>query len=302
MYRLSPLLQRRILTLLVEGMSIRAITRATGASRGAVDRLITDAGTASAAYHDTHVRQIRARYVECDEIWSYIYAKEKRVKAGTLTGSPAYAGDAWTWTALDAETKLIIAYLLAPRSAEAAHTFMHDLAARVIGRIQLSTDAYHAYREAVMAAFIFCNRPIDYAQTIKSHSGTRAHPHVELTPMLGRPDAAHISTSLVERQNLTMRTSMRRFTRYTNAYSKSWVRHSHTLALYFHYYNFIRPHMTLDTTPAVAAGLAATPQTFAEWVDVIDAARPKPNRPARYRRRHPPDPPAPVMPNLFDTP
>ena len=301
MNRLPLPTQARLLHALLEGLSIRSTSRLLGVSKNAIVRLIIDAGRTATAHHNTHVRHVRPRYVQCDENWDFIYAKEKRVHAGTLTGSPTYAGDIWTWLALDADSKLIISYLAYDRSREAARVFMHDLAARTEGRFQLSTDQYAPYAEAVAESFTAAGRPIDYAQIRKNHTAAPS-PTVHMLPVAGRPDPAHTSTSLVERSNLTMRMSLRRYTRKTNAHSKALPYHQHMLAIFCHYYNFIRPHETLETTPAVAAGLATAPHHMSDWLAVIDAARPKPNRPATYRRRtHTHSPPTSSLSTLMHT-
>ncbi len=282
-----------ILNMLVEGMSMRAVSRTVGVSINTVTKLLVDAGEACAAYHDEHVRGVRSKRVQCDEIWSFWYAKEKNV--AKAKAAPKGAGDVWTWTALDADSKLIISYEIGDRSAETAYDFINDLCQRLATRVQLTTDGHGAYLEAVEDHF---GGDVDYAQLIKLYgepAGSKKHPERRYSPAVctgtknrqiaGRPDEAHISTSYVERQNLTMRMGMRRFTRLTNAFSKKLQNHLHMLSLYFVHYNFVRIHKTLKVTPAMAAGLTDSLHDM-EWiVGLIDARAPKPNRPKTYKKR-----------------
>lgn len=266
----------KILHLLCEGVSIRAITRLTGASKNTVAKLLVDAGKACAAYHDANVRNVKAARVQVDEIWSFTYAKQKNV--ASAKAAPEEAGDTWTWTALDADSKLIVSYLVGGRDAEYAMWFMDDLASRLANRVQLTSDGHRAYLEAVEGAF-GCD--VDYAQLVKMYGPTITAPGryspAECTGAKkvrreGNPDIAHVSTSYVERQNLTMRMHMRRFTRLTNAFSKKVENHAHAVALHMMYYNFVRIHKTLRVTPAMAAGVADRLWEIADIVALVEAS------------------------------
>ena len=278
-----------ILSMLVEGMSMRSISRTVGVSINTVSKLLVEAGEACATYHDETVRNVESRKVQCDEIWSFIYAKEKN--APRAKRAPPEAGDVWTWTALDADSKLILSYEVGDRSGATAIEFMDDLRDRLANRVQLTSDGHKAYLEAVEGAF---GGDIDYAMLVKIY-GDAPDAEKRYSPaqcigakrrrVEGSPDPDHISTSYVERHNLTMRMGMRRFTRLTNAFSKKVENHIHSLSLYFVHYNFCRIHKSLRTSPAMAAGVSDTLRDM-EWiVGLIDARAPKPNRPTIYRRR-----------------
>ena len=278
----------RILHLLCEGMSIRAITRLTGASKNTVAKLLIDAGKACAAYHDANVRNVKAARVQVDEIWSFTYAKQKNV--ATAKDAPEGAGDTWTWTALDADSKMILSYLVGGRDSEYAIEFMDDLASRLANRVQLTSDGHRAYLEAVEGAF-GCD--VDYAQLVKIYGSTIAAPGryspAECTgtrkrTVEGRPDADHVSTSYVERQNLTMRMHMRRFTRLTNAFSKKVENHAHAVALHMMYYNFVRIHKTLRVTPAMAAGVADRLWEIADIAKLVEDAEAAPKKRGAYKK------------------
>lgn len=281
-----------ILNMLVEGSSMRSISRITGVSINTVAKLLEDAGKACAAYHDATVRNVKANHVQCDEIWSFCYAKDKNV--ATAKAAPEGAGDVWTWTAIDRDHKMILAFEVGDRSAETAREFMFDLAARLSNRVQLTTDGHGAYLKAVGDAFA---ADVDYAMLVKLYgepTGAKGHERkyspAECTgarkePIFGKPDPAMISTSHVERQNLTMRMGMRRFTRLTNGFSKKLENHLHMLSLYFVHYNFVRIHKSLRTTPAMAAGVTSTLHDMTWLVGIIDAAAPPPKPRGPYKKR-----------------
>lgn len=288
MNRLSTEDRARILHMLCEGMSIRAITRLTGASKNTVAKLLVDAGKACAAYHDEHVRNVKASRVQVDEIWSFTYAKQKNVAAAK--DAPEGAGDTWTWTALDADSKLIVSYLVGGRDAEYAMWFMDDLAARLANRVQLTSDGHRAYLEAVEGAF---GADVDYAQLVKLY-GTTFGQAGRYSPAEcigskkirreGNPDIDHVSTSYVERQNLTMRMHMRRFTRLTNAFSKKVENHAYAVALHMMYYNFVRIHKTLRVTPAMAAGVADRLWEIADIAKLVEKAETQPAKRGPYKK------------------
>ena len=276
-----PLAKRvQILSMLCEGSSMRSISRVCDVSINTVTKLLVDAGEACAELHDREVRNVTASRVQCDEIWSFCHAKEKNV--ATATAAPEGAGDVWTWTAIEAQSKLIISWYCGDRSGASAMVLMDDLQARIANRVQLTTDGHKAYLGAVEGAF---GGDIDYAMLIKLYGPTTVAPGryspaectgAIKTPIEGHPHEKHISTSYVERANLTMRMSMRRFTRLTNAFSKKLDNHMHALALYFAFYNFTRIHKTLKVTPAMAAGITDRLWSMEDIANLIDARAPKP--------------------------
>ena len=278
MNKLAPEKRTQILHLLCEGMSIRAITRLTGVSKNTVIKLMVDVGAACADYQDRTLRQLKCKRVQVDEIWSFTYAKQKNVP--TCKAAPESAGECWTWTGIDAETKLVLSWFVGGRDADSAHTFISDLASRVSHRIQLTSDGHRQYAEAVYHAF---GDEVDYAQLVKLYGNelkpegaqTRYSPAectgIKKTRMIGRPDDAHISTSYIERANLTMRMHNRRFTRLTNAFSKKIENHCHAVALHFMYYNFCRIHQTLRVTPAMAAGVTDRLWEVSDIAAMLDA-------------------------------
>lgn len=278
----------RILHLLCEGMSIRAITRLTGASKNTVSKLLIDAGKACAAYHDANVRNVKAARVQVDEIWSFTYAKQKNVAAAKE--APEGAGDTWTWTALDADSKLIVSYLVGGRDAEYAMWFMDDLASRLATRVQLTSDGHKAYLQAVEGAF-GCD--VDYAQLVKMYGPTITAPGryspaectgAKKVRVMGSPNIGDVSTSYVERQNLTIRMHMRRFTRLTNAFSKKVENHAHAVALHMMYYNFVRIHKTLRVTPAMAAGVVDRLWEIADIAKLVEDAEAAPSKRGPYKK------------------
>ncbi|GGF38577.1 transposase [Youhaiella tibetensis] len=288
MNKLDTKTRAQILSLLVAGSSMRSISRAAGVSINTVTKLLESAGRACAAYHSLNVRDVQSKRVQCDEIWSFSYAKQKNVAAAEA--APEIAGDVWTWAAIDADTKLIIAYLVGGRDTFYAETFMHDVACRLATRVQATTDGHGAYLRAVEGA---SGVDVDYAMLVKLYGagpesargryspaeciGARKEPRV------GCPMQGHISTSYVERQNLTMRMSMHRFTRLSNGFSKKIDNHVHMLSLYFVHYNFCQMHKTLRMSPAMAAGLAHTLRD-AEWiVSLIDSVAQEPAMRGPYK-------------------
>jgi IS1 family transposase len=284
-----PLAKRiQILSMLVEGSSMRSISRVVDVSINTVSKTLADAGDACAAFHDEAVRGVKSKRIQCDEIWSFVYAKKRNV--ADAKAAPEGAGDAWTWTALDADSKLIVSYLVANRDAPSAQAFMQDVASRLANRVQLTTDNLRTYLDAIEDAF---GGDIDYAKLTKLYgegpaSAGRYSPAVctgiKKARVMGNPDPDHISTSHVERQNLTMRMSMRRFTRLTNAFSKKLESHVDMVALYTVWYNFVRMHKTLRCSPAMAAGLTGKLWSMEDVVALIDARAAKPARPAMYKK------------------
>lgn len=247
--------QAQIISALVEGNSIRATCRMTGAAKGTVLKLLADVGQACAEYQDGTLRNLSCKRIQCDEIWSFCYAKDKNVPEDKQ-GQFGY-GDVWTWTAICADSKLVPSFYIGSRDIESAKVFMKDLASRMKHRIQITTDGHKAYIEAVEDAF---GSDVDYSQIVKLYGVERIEAEARYNPakcigakknrIKGNPDDESVSTSYVERQNLTMRMSMRRFTRLTNAFSKKIDNLHHALALHFMYYNFCRIHQTLRVTPA----------------------------------------------------
>jgi IS1 family transposase len=280
----------QILHLLCEGTSIRAITRLTGASKNTVAKLLEDAGRACADHHDKTVRGVKAKRIQVDEIWSFTYAKQKNVAAAK--SAPENAGDTWTWTALDADSKLILGWLVGGRDADYANAFIADMASRILGRVQLTSDGHKAYLQAVEDTF---GADVDYAQLVKVYGSSpesakgRYSPAdctgIKKTVIEGEPDPKHISTSFVERQNLTMRMHMRCFTRLTNGFSKKVENHAHAVALHFTYYNFCRIHKTLRVTPAMAAGISTKLWEVSDIVALLDAAEAKPTKRGPYKKK-----------------
>lgn len=278
----------QILNMLCEGMSMRAVARLADVSFNTVAKLLIDAGTVCAEMHDEMVRDVKASRVQCDEIWAFNYCKQRTV--ASAKSAPADAGDIWTWTGIDADSKLIVSYLVGDRSGEAAMDLMDDLRSRLANRVQLSTDGHRAYLEAVEGAF---GADIDYGQIVKMYGptidrGGRYSPAectgIQKRSVEGRPDMDHVSTSYVEAHNKTMRMHMRRFTRLTNGHSKKVANHAHMVALYTLFYNFIRTHSKLRMTPAMAAGIADTFLGFEDVLARIDAKQvPKPRGPYKPR-------------------
>jgi IS1 family transposase len=267
----------QVLTALCEGSSIRSITRMFGVGKNTVASLLIDAGFACARFQDQALRNLSCKNVQCDEIWAFVGAKDKNVPADRK--NEFGVGSVWTWTALDADTKLMCSWMVGNRGADAAHEFMQDLAGRLANRIQLTTDGHHVYANAVEAAF---GANIDYAMLVKIY-GESAEAEKRYSPaecigarkerVIGNPDKKHISTSHVERQNLNMRMGMRRFTRLTNAFSKKLENHTAAVSLYFMYYNFVRIHQTLRVTPAMAAGVTERLWDIDDMIKLLEEYR-----------------------------
>jgi IS1 family transposase len=274
----------QILSLLCEGASMRSISRVTGASINTIAKLLAEAGEACIDFHDEHVRGLNCKRIEVDEVWCFVYAKEKNVPEN----APTFAGDCWTWTSICADSELVCNWLVGGRDANYGKLFMDDLAGRLNNRIQLTSDGHKVYAQAVAGAF---GADVDYAQLVKMFGAApeaakgRYSPAqctgIKKTPIIGNPKEKFVSTSYAERHNLSMRMHMRRFTRLTNGFSKKFESHCHMVALYTVWYNFVRKHQTLKTTPAVAAGLADAPRGFDFIVGLVEARAPKTGRPKK---------------------
>ena len=274
MNKLSREVRAQILGQMVEGNSLRAISRMTGASKNTLAKLLEDAGEAFADYQDRTMRNLACRRLQVDEAWAFCYSKQKNV--ATAKAAPEGAGDVWTWAAIDADTKLMPSWYVGSRDSGAAQHFIGDLAGRLANRVQLTTDGHKPYLEAVEQSF---GADIDYAMLVKIY-GEAGGPAGRYSPgecvgaekrrVEGKPDPAHISTSYAERANLTMRMGMRRFTRLTNAFSKKVENHAHAVAIHLMHYNFVRIHQTLRCTPAMAAGVTTKLWEIADMVKVLE--------------------------------
>jgi IS1 family transposase len=262
----------RVVAALVEGNSVRSTVRLTGVAKNTVLRLVLDLADACAAYHNRHVRNLKVRRLQCDEIWQFVGSKAKNT---TPEKKEIGWGDVWTWTALDADTKICVSYLVGGRDLGWAKEFMGDCASRIKNRVQITTDGHRAYLEAVESAF---GADIGYAQLQKIYGASgdnekRYSPAkcigCDMKVVSGDPDPKHVSTSFVERQNLSMRMSIRRFTRLTNAFSKKIENHAAAVALWFTYYNFCRVHQTLRVTPAMEAGISDHVWTIEELCGLL---------------------------------
>jgi IS1 family transposase len=278
-----------IISCLIEGNSINSSARICGVSKLTVLRLLADVGSLCADLHDSMVRDVPAKRVQVDEIWSFVGCKEQSKKHGKQGD-----GDCWTWVAIDADNKLVISYLVGLRELAYASAFIKDIANRVVNRIQLTSDGYKPYITAVLEAFGW--EGIDFAQLVKLYgkdTDRRANAKYSpstclgtlVRPTLGDPDKGHISTSYSERLNLTTRMTNRRFTRLTNAFSKKWRNHEHAIALHFFHYNFIRKHQTLGTTPAIATGVTNRVWTIEDIVVRLEAEERKVMGHARINRQ-----------------
>jgi len=274
MNKLPTAKRTQIVNCLVEGMSMRATSRLCDVSINTVTKLFVELGTACSAYQDKAMRGLTCKRIQCDEIWAFVGSKEKNT---TDEGRAEGRGDCWTWLALDADTKLIPCWYVGTRDAGAAYHFMHDLAARLANRVQLTTDGHKPYLTAVADAF---GSEIDYAMLVKIYGAANGSPERQYSPaqcmgakkaiISGKPDAGHISTSFVERANLTLRMGNRRFTRLTNAFSKKAENHEHSVAIHCMFYNFCKIHTTLRVTPAMEAGIADHVWEIADLIALLD--------------------------------
>ncbi|MFI5109459.1 MAG: IS1 family transposase [Terriglobales bacterium] len=273
MNRLSSNERTRVVAALVEGNSIRSTSRMTGIARNTVTKLLVDLGIACMKFHDENVKNVRVRRLQCDEIWAYVGAKARNV---SIEKKEIGWGDVWTWTAIDADTKLCVSYLVGGRGADWAMDFMQDCARRIRGRVQITTDGHRVYVDAVEGAF---GMDCDYAQLQKIYGAPSDEEQRRYSPatcigcdmkvVSGNPDPQHVSTSFVERQNLTMRMSMRRFTRLTNAFSKKLENHAYAVAVHFMHYNYVRIHSSLRVTPAMEANLSDHAWSLDELVALV---------------------------------
>ena len=282
MNRLDNAARSRILAALCEGTSINATSRQTGASKVTILKLLADIGTVCENFQRATLVNLPCTRIQCDEIWSFIQCKERKVPRDEKGRG---RGDAWTWAAIDADTKLVPCWHVGARDANAAALFMEDFASRLATRVQLTTDGHRAYLSAVEGAFGW--NGVDYAMLVKLYGPSIEGDHRYSPPevigtrkdwVMGQPDAEHVSTSFVERQNLTMRMNIRRLTRLTNAHSKKIENHMHAIALHYMYYNFCRSHETLTrarggikTTPAMAAGVADHVWKLSEVVGLLES-------------------------------
>jgi IS1 family transposase len=286
MNRMDTERRAQVVRCLIEGNSINSTVRMTGVAKNTVLKLLVELGSACSAFLDNAMQNLNCQRLQADEAWSFCYAKQKNVKPEHFE-QDGYAGDVWTWVAIDADTKLIPSWFVGLRDAASARTFIEDLAGRLAHRVQLTTDGHKPYLVAIDRAF---GNDIDYAMLVKIYGNDtegekRYSPATcigcETHRVTGSPDPKHISTSYVERQNLTMRMSMRRFTRLTNGFSKKLENHGAAVALYMMFYNFGRKHTTLGTTPAVKAGLTDHIWTVEEIIALLEKAEPKSTRPPR---------------------
>jgi IS1 family transposase len=291
MNKLPNAKRAKILHLLVEGNALRSVSRIEDVSINTVTKLLIDAGKSCSDYQDKALTNLECKRLQLDEIWAFCYAKQRNLPFAKR--APVDAGDIWTWVAIDAETKLVPSWRIGDRSSDTAIEFVCDLSKRLANRVQITSDGNRAYLEAVEAGF---GADVDYAQLIKLY-GEVPHPAGRYSPAqiqgtktfccTGDPDPKHISTSYVERQNLAMRMSMRRFTRLTNAHSKKAENHAHMVSLHFMHYNFCRIHKSLRVTPAMAAGVTERLWSVEDIVTLIDAADVEPKKRGPYKPRQP---------------
>jgi IS1 family transposase len=291
MNRLPLQTRIQILSMLCEGSSMRSISRVADVSINTVSKLLIDAGMACSAFHDEKVRGVKAKHIQVDEIWSFTYAKQKNVSKAKA--APIEAGDTWTWTAIEAESKLLVSWLVGGRDGEYAMGFMDDLRSRLVNRVQLTSDGHRAYLEAVEGAF---GGDVDYAQLVKLYGAAPEGAKGRYSPaecigarkerIEGNPDMKNVSTSYAERQNLTMRMQMRRFTRLTNAFSKKFKNHMHMVALYTVWYNFVKLHKAHRMTPAMAAGITDKLWSVTDLAEMVDATLPKAGPRGPYKKEN----------------
>jgi len=291
MNKLSRGARAHIIRLLVEGSSMRSVSRIADVSINTVTKLLIDAGKICSVYQDQALRNLPCKRLQLDEIWAFSYCKQRKVPFAKA--APEDAGDLWTWVAIDADTKLVPSWRVGDRSGATAIEFVCDLSKRLANRVQVTSDGHRAYLEAVEAGF---GADVDYAQLIKLY-GEVPHPAGRYSPAqingtktfccTGNPEPKHISTSYVERQNLTMRMSMRRFTRLTNGHSKKAENHAHMVSLHFMHYNFCRIHSSLRVTPAMAAGVTSRLWSADDIIDLLDAAEGEPKKRGTYKPRQP---------------
>ena len=290
MNKLSIKARAQMLNMLCEGSSMLSVSRLADVSINTVAKLLIDAGTFCANFHDDKVRGVTAKRIQCDEIWSFTAAKQKNVP--NMKVPVEGAGDTWTWTGIEAQSKLIVSWLVGGRDGDYAIAFMDDLRSRIENRVQLTTDGHKAYLQAVEGAF---GGDVDYAVLHKVYGNSPESSKGKYSPgecigtqkyrIEGEPDMKHVSTSYVERSNLTMRMHNRRFTRLTNAFSKKFESHVHMVAIWAVWYNWVRIHKTLRVSPAMEAGLTNRLWSFEEIVTGMDAIAPKAGRPKNYKKR-----------------
>jgi IS1 family transposase len=275
MNKLTPEKRAQSLQMMAEGISLRAMTRLTGTSRTTLIKLLEDAGQAFSEYMDKALVNLPCKRLQLDECWGFSYCKQKNV--ATAKSAPAGSGDIWTWVALDADTKLVASFYVGARDGAAALDFVSDIAPRLTGRVQITSDGHRAYVEAVEETF---GADVDFAQLVKIYGAAPEGRTVRYSPAActgsvkhrveGNPDPKHVSTSFVERQNLNIRMGNRRMTRLTNAFSKKAENHAHMMAIYFMHYNFVRIHKTLKITPAMAASVSTKLWEMSDMVKVLE--------------------------------
>ena len=279
-----------VIRCLVDGVSIRATVRITGVAKNTIQKLTRELGEAVLAYQDNVLRNVRSQRIECDEIWNFCYAKDKNLP-DEMRGMPG-VGSMWTWTAIDAHSKLIVSWRLGARDAANAHAFMSDVADRLANRVQMTTDGNRVYLDAVENYF-GCN--IDFDMLVKKYGKEQAEAENRYSPakclgtkknrIMGQPDMELVSTSYAERQNLNIRMQNRRFTRLTNAFSKKADMLAYSLAITFMYHNFVRVHQTLKTTPAIKAGITDRRWTIGDMVDLLPLNLPGKRGPYKPRQK-----------------